>query len=235
MSKAVTLTNTDIVFSHCTFPYGMYQMFKTTPITSVEMDSCDVEGDEAMNETFCECTSLTSVNIHGSNEMTIDTMEGLCASCTALSSLIINQPITVNDISRLASYTIISSIDLSHITIDDTGGAEEAFNNVATLTSIEWPIFSNLVNLSLRGMLISTGFTNLEVPSITVTGTLPPTSLFYFVKGLRTKKKFQSDIINLDEAIEVFSYVQQNYPELFKLFYEASGAELKGGEFQVVR
>ena len=66
-------------------------------------------------------------------------------------------------------------------------------------------------------------------------GITPPTSLFYFVKGLRTKKKFQSDIINLDEAIEVFSYVQQNYPELFKLFYEASGAELKGGEFQVVR
>ena len=66
-------------------------------------------------------------------------------------------------------------------------------------------------------------------------GITPPTSMFYFVKGLRTKKKFIADKINQNEAIEVFTYVQKYYPELFKLFYESSGAIYEGGELKIVR
>lgn len=62
-----------------------------------------------------------------------------------------------------------------------------------------------------------------------------PTSLFYFAKQLREKNQYHREIITQPEAIEVFSYVQKNYPELFKMFYENSGAELKGGELQLVR
>ena len=62
-----------------------------------------------------------------------------------------------------------------------------------------------------------------------------PTSLFYFVKQLREKDKYHRELITQPEAIEVFSYAQKNYPELFKMFYENSGAEFKGGELQLVR
>lgn len=66
-------------------------------------------------------------------------------------------------------------------------------------------------------------------------GATPPTSLFYFVKQLREKARYHMEIITMPEAIEVFYYTQQNYPELFKLFYENSGAIFKGGELQLVR
>ena len=62
-----------------------------------------------------------------------------------------------------------------------------------------------------------------------------PTSLFYFVKELRKKPKYKTEIIIQSEAIEVFSYVQKNYPELLKLFYENSGARLEGGKLQLER
>lgn len=62
-----------------------------------------------------------------------------------------------------------------------------------------------------------------------------PTSLFYFVKQLREKDRYHKDIILQPEAIKVFSYTQKNYPELFKMFYENSGAEFRGGELQLVR
>ena len=54
-------------------------------------------------------------------------------------------------------------------------------------------------------------------------------------KQLREKARYHMEITTMPEAIEVFSYTQKNYPELFKLFYEASGAEYKGGELQLVR
>ena len=62
-----------------------------------------------------------------------------------------------------------------------------------------------------------------------------PTALFYFAKKLKKRKLYQHEIIDLPEAIEVFSYTQKNYPELFKLFYENSSTELRGGELQLVR
>lgn len=62
-----------------------------------------------------------------------------------------------------------------------------------------------------------------------------PTSLFYFAKQLREKERYHKEIIIQPEAIKVFSYAQKNYPELFKMFYENSGAEFKGGELQLVR
>jgi hypothetical protein len=62
----------------------------------------------------------------------------------------------------------------------------------------------------------------------------PPTSLFYFVKQLRETNKYHRELITQPEAIKVFLYVQKNYPELFKMFYENSGAEFRGGELQLV-
>jgi len=62
-----------------------------------------------------------------------------------------------------------------------------------------------------------------------------PTSLFFFVKELREKSQYHKEIITRPEAIEVFSYAQKNYPNLFSMFYEASSAVFKGGELQVVR
>lgn len=62
-----------------------------------------------------------------------------------------------------------------------------------------------------------------------------PTSLFYFAKQLRNKKRYHTEIIDLPEAIEIFSYVQKNYPELLKLFYENSGSKLEGGKLQLER
>lgn len=63
-------------------------------------------------------------------------------------------------------------------------------------------------------------------------GATPPTSLFYFVKQLRKQPRYHRELITMPEAIDVFYYTQKNYPELFKLFYEAGGAEFKGGELQ---
>ena len=62
-----------------------------------------------------------------------------------------------------------------------------------------------------------------------------PTALFYFAKKLKKRKLYPHEMIDLSEAIEVFSYVQKNYPELFKLFYESSSTEFRGGELQLVR
>ena len=62
---------------------------------------------------------------------------------------------------------------------------------------------------------------------------MKPTSLFYFAKQLRKINQYKNEIITLPEAIQVFSYTQKNYPELFKLFYENSGAIYRGGELQL--
>ena len=64
---------------------------------------------------------------------------------------------------------------------------------------------------------------------------IKPTSLFYFAKQLRKKRQYHNELIIQPEAIEVFSYTQKKYPELFKMFYENSGAEFRGGELQLVR
>ena len=60
-----------------------------------------------------------------------------------------------------------------------------------------------------------------------------PTSLFYFVKELRQKRQYKTEIITQPEAIEVFSYVQKNYPNLFPMFYENSGAIFEGGKLRI--
>ena len=60
-------------------------------------------------------------------------------------------------------------------------------------------------------------------------------SLFYFVKQLREKDQYHSEIIIQPEAIEVFSYAQKNYPNLFKMFYENSGAHIQGGKIELER
>lgn len=62
---------------------------------------------------------------------------------------------------------------------------------------------------------------------------IPPTSLFYFAKNLRNRKRYHNEVIDGMEAIEVFSYVQKKYPSLFRLFYENIGASFKGGKIEI--
>ncbi len=64
-------------------------------------------------------------------------------------------------------------------------------------------------------------------------GNKRPTSLYYFVKELRPKKRYKVEIIDKPEAIDIFYYTQKNYPELFKLFYENSRVKYEGGIFHL--
>ena len=60
------------------------------------------------------------------------------------------------------------------------------------------------------------------------------TSFYYYITQFKRRKLYKKTLISIEEARELFYFVRENYPELFRLFYEAGAVEYKGGELVVI-
>ena len=59
-------------------------------------------------------------------------------------------------------------------------------------------------------------------------------ALYRFCKALKPKEEMRrTGIMSKEEAKEIFLYVYNRHPELFKMFYECNQVHLKGGEFKI--
>ena len=59
-------------------------------------------------------------------------------------------------------------------------------------------------------------------------------ALYRFCKALKPKEEMRrTGIMSKEEAKEIFLYVYNRHPELFKMFYECNQVHLEGGEFKI--
>ncbi len=59
-------------------------------------------------------------------------------------------------------------------------------------------------------------------------------ALYRFCKALKPKEEMRrTGVMSKEEAKEIFLYVYNRHPELFKMFYECNQVHLEGGEFKI--
>ena len=141
-------------------------MFKNNKATSMEQTfnqcyklksikfSNDFKTDlvENMDSTFCNCNSLTSLNLYNWNTEKVTTMRKMFESCESLNSLILpNSPDTFNSVTTMKDmfYQVgLSSLDLSGRTAPNLDSMETTFQSSKMVTiNLDSFVANKLTNL----------------------------------------------------------------------------------------
>ena len=182
--STITTVVFDDSFANCTTlistAYWFYQLTKLTTITGIQNLKMDNVND--INSMFCDCESLTSLNLSSLNLGNVTNMHQMLEGCTGLENISfagVNTENVTNMGDLFLNCRSLKTIDLSSFNTSKVTNMAYMFSGCSSLTNLDLSGFNTSNVTSMRNMFVGcSALTSLDVRGFNTANVTDMSSMF---------------------------------------------------------